>query len=260
MRASQSPCPGNAMASFYLGAVSDASVDYYNVLAEYPRQYAYAAHAGDSWRITPKLTLNYSMRWDYIAPFKEKFNNLSFIDPVGINPGLVNPISGGPQAAGWRSPETKWCDASYGKEFPESPFKNGLGSTRRLCLYSQRQDRCSRRIRHLFRPGVLSRLEWRHEPGGLQQAPQPRRGHRPESFNVPAIYLNSGHQPEPVGPTKNIASDFDNGTNPAMYRPLDGNTGPTRRSGTSPSSASCRTTSLPRYRTWAPREPTFPRP
>ena len=36
----QVACPGDAMASFYLGAVSNANVNYYNVHAEYPRQYA----------------------------------------------------------------------------------------------------------------------------------------------------------------------------------------------------------------------------
>src|SRR5206468_10874294 len=70
--------PGDAMASFYLGAVSNANVSFYNVKAQYPRQPAWAFHLGDSWRFTPKLTLNYSVRWDYIAPFKEKYNHLSF--------------------------------------------------------------------------------------------------------------------------------------------------------------------------------------
>ena len=82
-----SSCPGDPMASFYLGAVGGATADYRNVHAEYPRQYAYAAHAGDAWRLSPKLTLNYSLRWDYISPFKEKYNNLSFIDPLGANAG-----------------------------------------------------------------------------------------------------------------------------------------------------------------------------
>jgi hypothetical protein len=77
------------MASFYLGAVGSASTDYYNVPAEYPRQYGYAAHFGDEWRVTPKLLANLSIRWDYITPFAEKFNNLSFFDPTGANPGAI---------------------------------------------------------------------------------------------------------------------------------------------------------------------------
>src|SRR6266567_4226300 len=114
------------MASFYLGAVSNANVEYYNVFAEYPRQFAYAAHLGDSWRISPKLTLNYSLRWDYIAPFKEKFNNLSFFDPVGVNPTAINPLTGAQQAGRLAFAGTKWGSASYGADFPERPFKNAL--------------------------------------------------------------------------------------------------------------------------------------
>jgi len=108
------------MASFYLGAVGGATADYRNVHATYPRQYAYAVHAGDVWRLTPKLTLNYSLRWDYITPFKEKFNNLSFIDPLGANPGA----GGRPGRLAFAG--NKWGDASYGKDYPEEPFKSAL--------------------------------------------------------------------------------------------------------------------------------------
>ncbi len=114
--------PGDGMASFYLGAVSNANVNFYNVKATYPRQPAYAAHLGDSWRFTPKLTLNYSVRWDYIAPFKEKFNNLSFIDPLGVNPGTGSANLRGRLAfAG-----NKWGEASYGADFPEKPYKSAF--------------------------------------------------------------------------------------------------------------------------------------
>ena len=115
--------PGDAMASFYLGAVGNANVSFYNVKAEYPRQYAYAAHAGDSWKLTPKLTLNYSLRWDYIAPFKEKFDHLSFIDPLGANPGAsaATQLPGRLAFAG-----NKYGAASYGKDFPEKPFRKGF--------------------------------------------------------------------------------------------------------------------------------------
>lgn len=97
---------GDDMASFFLGAVSSANTNYYNVLAEYPRQYGYAAHLGDEWRVTPKFIANLSMRWDYITPFAEKFDNLSFFDPNGLNPGaIVNPAAGQECLAAWPTPE-----------------------------------------------------------------------------------------------------------------------------------------------------------
>lgn len=81
--------PGSPIASFYLGATGSANVEYINVLAKYPRQTGWAFHGGDSWRLTPKLNVSYSMRWDYITPFVDKKNNLSFIDPIGGNPEAV---------------------------------------------------------------------------------------------------------------------------------------------------------------------------
>ena len=39
--------------------------------------------------LQPQADAELQLRWDYIAPFKEKFNNLSFIDPNGLNPGAV---------------------------------------------------------------------------------------------------------------------------------------------------------------------------
>ncbi|HEY0796076.1 MAG TPA: TonB-dependent receptor [Acidisarcina sp.] len=39
-----------------------------------------AAFAQDSWRVNPKLTLNYGLRWDYSSPMKERDNRLATYD------------------------------------------------------------------------------------------------------------------------------------------------------------------------------------
>ena len=212
-------CPGDAMASFYLGAVSNANVNFYNVKAEYPRQPAWAAHAGDSWRMTPKLTLNYSIRWDYIAPFKEKFNNLSFFDPLGSNPGA----DGRPGRLAFAG--KKWGDASYGAEFPEKPFKAAWAP--RVGFAYTLNDKTVVRAGYGIYYGQAFYPGW---DGGMSL----------DGFNatvninqkqsgigyVPVIYLDSGLSPTQVGQTQNISSDFDNGKTPSKYRPLDGNKRP----------------------------------
>ena len=42
----------------------------------YNRNLYLAAFAQDSWKITPRLTLNYGLRWDRIRPWLEKYNQL----------------------------------------------------------------------------------------------------------------------------------------------------------------------------------------
>ena len=44
-------------------------------------------HAGDTWRVNNKLTLDYGLRWDYYSPSSEKYDRMSFFDPTGANPG-----------------------------------------------------------------------------------------------------------------------------------------------------------------------------
>ena len=216
--------PGDAMASFYLGAVGNANVSFYNVKAEYPRQPAYAFHAGDSWRMTPKLTMNYSLRWDYIAPFKEKFDHLSFIDPLGPNPGAIG-LNGKPLAGRLAFAGNKYGAASYGKDFPENPFKKGIAP--RVGFAYTLNDKTVVRAGYGIYFGQAFYPGW---DGGMSL----------EGFNktvnidevnsginrVPVIYLNSGLSPSQVGQTQHISSDFENGQTPAKYRPLDGNRRP----------------------------------
>ena len=53
----------------------------------YPRQHAWILHAGDSWRVNNKLTLDYGLRWDYYSPSSEKYDGCRSSIPIGANPG-----------------------------------------------------------------------------------------------------------------------------------------------------------------------------
>jgi len=221
---STAPCPGNGAAAFYLGAVGNANVSYYNVPATYPRQYAYAVFAGDSWRFSQKLTLNYSLRWDYDSPFKDKYNHLSFFDPNGLNPGAVR--TDGTELPGRLAfAGNGYGEASYGAPYPEIPSKNNL-SPRVGFAYAITPETVIRAgygiyFGQAFYPGWGGGMNLdgfnknysvnETASGGLQ---------------VPALYLQEGINPEAVGPTEDISSTFDNGQGAPMYRPLDGNKRP----------------------------------
>ncbi|HXK10199.1 MAG TPA: TonB-dependent receptor [Vicinamibacteria bacterium] len=107
---------GNPIASFLLGAVDNANATFYTAPNNYPRQVAWIVHAGDTWNVNSKLTLNYGLRWDYFSPSWEKYDHLSFFDPNGPNPGA----DGRPGRLAFAG--TGYGSASYGAKYPETNF------------------------------------------------------------------------------------------------------------------------------------------
>jgi hypothetical protein len=76
---------GNSVAGFLLGAVNSASRGIYT-LSDGERQPYHAFYASDDWKITPRLTMNYGLRWEIIPPFFERTGRLSYIDVNAPNP------------------------------------------------------------------------------------------------------------------------------------------------------------------------------
>jgi hypothetical protein len=93
-----SPFVGFGFASFLLGDASSASeTTPFNL---YGRRKAMSLYAQDSYKVTPKLTLNMGLRWDATFRFHEKYGhwanfNLTAIDPTLGIPGTLQFASGG---------------------------------------------------------------------------------------------------------------------------------------------------------------------
>jgi len=65
---------GDAAAALLLGTFDNVS---YNVQIAYAlAQRYYAPFVQDDWRVTPKLTLNLGLRWDYESPITDRYNRL----------------------------------------------------------------------------------------------------------------------------------------------------------------------------------------
>ena len=111
---------GNPVASFLLEQVDGATVGFQSIDGDFPRMGAWNAHFGDTWKVTPKLSLSYGLRWDVYKPSVEKYDHLSFFDPVGPNPGAAN-RPGRLAFAG-----TEWGAASFGKRHPEETWYRGF--------------------------------------------------------------------------------------------------------------------------------------
>jgi len=207
---------GNPVASFLLGAADSASVSYRTVPSWYARQHAWILHAGDSWRVNNKLTVDYGLRWDYYSPSSEKNDVLAFFDPLGANPGAA----GRPGRLAFAG--DSYGAASYGAPYPENNWYGGL-APRLGAVYALNDKTVIRGgwgifYTQAFYPG------W---GGGQNQA-----GFQLDaSVNatgggiVPAMYLDQGFPISQFSPPPDIRSDYSNGQD-VYFRNIDGNKRP----------------------------------
>jgi len=82
---------GSDFADFLLGIPSNYAQG--DSLAFYLRDKYVGIYAQDSWRIKPRLTLNYGLRWDLLPPWREKYNQLQTLvlgEQSRVYPGAPN--------------------------------------------------------------------------------------------------------------------------------------------------------------------------
>ncbi len=75
---------GNALASFLLGEITSASVQFSDKI---PSRASYMAYyIQDDWRVTDHLTINAGLRWEVEFPRYVEGNRMNSFDPVALNP------------------------------------------------------------------------------------------------------------------------------------------------------------------------------
>jgi hypothetical protein len=202
---------GNPVASFLLGAVDTGSLNVYNVSKYGAEQRAYSLHVGDTWKVTPKLTINYGLRWDRFSPTWETSDRLAFFS-FGPNPGAGN-LPGRVAYSG-----NGWGAASAGVRYPETPF-NGAFAPRVGLAYSPDG-------KTVIRAGYGMFYTQAFYPGW--GAGMSLDGFNPAvAFNSslggyePAFYMDNGFPAYNRAP--NVTSTADNGLNGPQYRPAYAN-------------------------------------
>ena len=91
---------GRGLRTFLLGLPQQAAVQA-GLNKTYLRENIYDWYGQDDYRVTGSVTLNYGLRWEYFAPFTEKYNRLSNLDHnadftqvAAVLPGQTGPYSG----------------------------------------------------------------------------------------------------------------------------------------------------------------------
>lgn len=114
---------GNPFASFLLGAVDSGSAYFRDSLPGSRYKY-YGWFIDDTYKLTPKLTLNYGLRYEIQQPTSDVLGRLSYMDPALANPGAGNLpgayVFGGNGAGrqGW----TQFFDTHYKNFAPRFGF------------------------------------------------------------------------------------------------------------------------------------------
>ncbi len=82
--AAQDPATGSGMADFLLGFPQSTTLNS-SLRKSYLRDNVIDAYALDDWRMMPSLTLNYGVRYEFYAPYSEKYGHLAYVatNPAG---------------------------------------------------------------------------------------------------------------------------------------------------------------------------------
>jgi len=75
----QDSSTGSSLADFLLGYPQETTIDV-TAGKSYLRDNVFDAYATDDWRMRPSLTFNFGLRYEFFAPYTEKYGHLAFLD------------------------------------------------------------------------------------------------------------------------------------------------------------------------------------
>ncbi len=108
---------GGDFAGFLLGIPDTSSIAYGNA-DKYYRSASYDAYITDDWRMSPSLTVNIGMRWEYGAPITEKYGRLVNLDIAPAFSAIAPVVASNPTGSltGQRYPDSLLAPEKTGFE------------------------------------------------------------------------------------------------------------------------------------------------
>ncbi len=177
------------LADFYFGAPSSINLGSYAVVNL--RQFVHSLYFQDDYRVTPKLTVNLGLRWDFATPLYERDNNYSNFSPSTVS--MIKASSGSLYNRSLVHPDYKDYGPRLGLAYsidPKTVVRAGYG------------------ISYTFFNRVGSALEGINAPQAL--------------FGVLAQTMPLGGPPPPG--FLNTVNSFTTGiANPASFNPVNSN-------------------------------------
>ena len=131
---------GSSLGDFLLGLPQETSIDS-SASKSYLRENVFDLYAQDDWRMRSNLTIQYGIRYEFFAPYTEKYNHLSIIDTnsggaftsvaqvqaggAGLPDSLVYPfrVAFAPRlGVAWRLPKQTVVRAGFGMNYTTSSY------------------------------------------------------------------------------------------------------------------------------------------
>ncbi|MGO9432937.1 MAG: TonB-dependent receptor domain-containing protein [Terracidiphilus sp.] len=105
--ASGDPATGSSLADLLLGLPQETTLDS-AINKSYLRDNVFDAYAQDDWRVLSQLTLLYGVRYEFFAPYTEKYGHLADVDtnPAGGFTGTAEVQAGGSGAFSGKLPDS----------------------------------------------------------------------------------------------------------------------------------------------------------
>ena len=202
---------GSPIASFLLEQVDSGEAAFYTSTNIDARTKSFSLFAGDTWRVTPKLTLSPGIHWEVDPPPLEAKDRFSYFDPTLPNPGAGN-LPGAVAFAGDGSGRS-------GRRFPEETWYKGFAPRIGLA-YAVTPKTVVRSGYGIFYDNA-NMPGW---AGGISQdGYNATASFSSSNGGAQAAFILSNGLPSnhPVPP--DLVSTFDNGGNTPVYRPRTAN-------------------------------------